>query len=987
MDNDFDLSLYYSTKEMMEITGLNQVHFDYNLAEKIKGVKYNDKWYWHKEGVEFLKKLKQEYYTTNEASDILKTVPNTMKNYLVHDNWMRVGKKLYIPKLIINDIAKKKDECYTIEETAKLLECTARNIRFKFGEEDRINFFGRVYIKKESVHTVKNNSMNNYYTMKEVIEIFGITERTFLNHYREKLKTEKILGKICCPKDIVDEEYEKSSRHKYYDIIQMQDKYGIEYMRLSEREKYSAIQYGKNAIRWLYPKEVIDANISSIKDSLPPINKDDYYTLTEISEKIERSISTITPKMQTVFEGIDVGKTRLFPKSVVDAHLELFEDTIMVQDVAKETHVKYEIGIKRLRTLLKKNNKLIKNPVSNYSFVKKNDLEQIFELCENDNKQLTPYEAYEKYKEECIPQANITNTIKALDTYAMKRLNKRRKSPADARIALCQIYKFLATRLLKELIEVDKEQVNLYIQAMGNDASINKYTLNEFVGFLNYLHKKKIYTINYENALNNNSEDEKKEAPKKDNSKKDVPYTQVEYLHLWNFVYNKIFENEYLERIINNRNSAASCLYIAMHYVALWRRSDVIDMPYPYLEILGFSTGEDFISWLQQGNKFTENMGIVMCRDMQLKIQALGVEASKNDRPLVFEFGMLQARTLGFLLGLCEAHRRIASKQNEERIGRTNHKYVIPKIAKKIFVQDKVLNEELNKILNGQKFLNKRANKSYANYVLAKSEEGKYGIGYFIVSVLRSHTLNEDFVAAITQKYLNPNVNGTIDDICLTLFDRGTFGFAKHQLLSMIDPKFELLDFKEQTSLMAELGTKNSDIEKACKSIQTRKEFVNTFITKAVTNTKDAIKVLNQIAYGTNSGESKHTKCLLRAMLSADILGENESDTLEGKFACVRGNCISCIGCPMLIQETLFMAELNMRVIDTLERALRAKSERDKEMYSQLIYDGYIPLLDEFAKEMGYSRLEEFVNLDKIELLHKEIKGIDNGNIKSSGKK
>ena len=413
-----------------------------------------------------------------------------------------------------------------------------------------------------------------------------------------------------------------------------------------------------------------------------------------------------------------------------------------------------------------------------------------------------------------------------------------------------------------------------------------------------------------------------------------------------------------------------------MHYVTEWRKENIMKMPYPNIEAIGFSTGEDFINWMKQGNEFTENMGILVCKDIQLKIQALGVKAFKNKKKIVFEFGMLQAKTLGFLLCICESHRRVEFKIAKEKdfINIESRECVVTDMTKYMFYYDEELQAEVTTILNGQKFLNKRGTKSFGNYILAKSEEGKYGIGYFLVSVMRSHTLDEKLLAAVTQKYLSPNVNGTIDDICLTLFDRGIFGFAKYQLLSMVNSQFTTLGFREQTSLINELAIQNSDIENACQVIHNNKAVVSVLITKAIKNPKDAIKVLNKIAYGPNCAGHQHTKCLLRAVISSDILNDIEIEVLDKEYVCLRENPQSCIGCPMLIQELLFMTEVNKRLLNSLERCLSSQSKVDREMYTQLIYKGYIPLLKEFEQEYGKARLSQFVDMKKVKELNNEIK-------------
>lgn len=943
---------YYSLQEIAEITGLKLDFIEKHHKEMLGSISWYNKRYYSKESLNFFKKLQQEYYTLIEACHVLGLTEYLTKKRCAEavEKGITVGGVLYLPKVIIDEIAEATstymDTLYTAKEAAQIMG-------------DSIKRLSLIYTEEKILH-----NGNVYYEKKFIDSEFKDGGKRLERKQGGRKKRE------------IDE-----PEREHYTIQEMNLKFGIEYMLISERDKYRAVTTGKNTLVWEYPKDVIDENVQQIKAALPPIKKEDYYNLKEIADKLNRNPSSLSTKTQVFFEGIDLGKTRMFPKSKVDAYIEKFKDTIPLQEIAAETHTKYKIGVRRLTTLLKKNGvEILLDARTNVYYIRTSKLEQIDELCREENMELTPYERYQRNKKHCIPQASIPNTVEVLDEFVKKRFSQNPKTQDTIRIASCYLYEFLATHLLEELSEVGQEQINLYLQQMFADTSINQGVILEFARFINYIHKKKIYAIDYNKlaALSQKNRQTKE-------SVQNEPYTESEFLKLWNLVYNKIFEPEYLERVVDNRNTAMSCLYIAMHFVTIWRQQDIMNIPYPHIERLGFSTGEDFIGWLKQGNEFTENMGIVMCKDMQLQINALGVKASKNDKTLVFEFGMLQAKGLGFLLCLCEAYRRSEQKQREGQLGRTSHKNLIADIVRKrVLYYDEVLKKELDAALNGQRFSNRRANKSYGNYILNKSEEGKFGIGYFIVSVLRSHTLDENLVASVTQKYLNRNVNGSIDDISLALFDRGTFGFAKYQLLSIIDSSFPILDFKEQTKLIKELAVKNSDIEKVCKAIQQRSHAINALITKSVKSPEDAIKVLYEIVYGPNCAGHEYTKCLLRAILSAEIM---LGDDLERKFACLRDNGTSCIGCPMLIQETMFMIELNARVIGTLERALNAESEFDRNMYAELIYDGYMPLLNEFAQELGYSRLEQFVDLDKIELLHEKIKILEDNRVEVSNNK
>lgn len=688
---------------------------------------------------------------------------------------------------------------------------------------------------------------------------------------------------------------------------------------------------------------------------------DDYYTAGQLKEKLgSECIYTVYKVNCNPFK---YGRYTLYDKKKVD---EIYELTTKITPISVVENMvrQYGVGIRRLKSLIKENGIRFLDDKSYYKFrinyIYTEDIEQIVELCKTDNSDIHPYDLYKLKVSKEVSKESLRETLHILNQFAKLRINKNKKTAKW----LSQLYAILNKHLNRELYLVSESEIQWIIDIINKEYNVSKAVYIEFVKFVNYLYKEKdivnknTYAIDY--------------AIKKSN-KSNEPYTQKEFLNLWYFIFTSIENKNLINKALENRNCAMTWLYIALHYVTIWRNESIANIEFPDLELIGFNDGEDFLAWLKAGNSFSKEMGRVICDSINTKIKAFGSRASKNNSMLVFEIGNLMVRPIGLLISICEAHRRIVEKNNEDKISTkfNSHKYLITPRMRKTVEYQKLLGGGVEKALNGAFFSNRRANKSYMNYIQNKSEQDKQGIGYFISSIMRGHKLDEEMFAQVTQVYINRNTDNTIVDISLTLMERGTMGFAKYKLLSMVNSDFKYISDKEQTKLIKDLKIRNSEIEKINEILVQRKNYINNFINRFVKSPKQAHLILNQLAYGKSQSNHDGTKCLLRAMIHSigeekHKMDEIKDIVLNERNDCIRNNPVSCIGCPMLIQEYLFLYELNNRLITVLKRFETAKTKSDKIMYTNIVFTGYLPLLQEIQNELGPEEFNIYFDMIKI---------------------
>ncbi len=653
--------------------------------------------------------------------------------------------------------------------------------------------------------------------------------------------------------------------------------------------------------------------------------------------------------------------------------IELFVDyeknTITIPELIKQLNC--NIGELALKTLLKEEQvqiiKANEHPLGTSDLVYKIEINKIRDMVEFRIKVQNESNRYAKYR---LLISNISNNKQSISktlqdfngSFIFERFENNNNTGLP--LTLSQTYEIISVMLNKDFLDYSIEDTNRILSILYNNDNYTQSVKIEFINFYNHLLQR--YNIKDKLPYSISRGDM---ILSKRNSES---YTQIQLINLFALLYKSLDDRLYLDKAIEFKVCAMVWLYMYLHYVTIWRAESITNIPIPDLNIIGFEDGESFIKWLREpSNTFTIEMGIKICDSVKRQVDSLNKRAKKNKQSLVFEAGRLMSRGTGLLLALCEAHRQIVEKNNKNT--RKNTDTVIT-----TWVQDyknyyKLFGDKYVEIIGDTPFSNLRANKAFNNYTLNYSEENGDGIGGHILSIMRGHVVNVQGISNTTPIYETRHVDNTIEAIEATLFERGTFGFAKFTFLSLCDKTFMEMDSKTQTNLINELPLSPAESESVVKGVFTQREIIVHLITKMTLSEPEGIKeLLKELAFGETVAKHNHTRCLLKAMLNSKIDDTNKEDSLgiledyKGYSLCLMPESDYCCGCPMLVGETYFLYELNELIQDSIKSLASCRSEYERYMYSNIIFKSYMPILYEAQEVLGSDIIDTFMDIESI---------------------
>lgn len=546
---------------------------------------------------------------------------------------------------------------------------------------------------------------------------------------------------------------------------------------------------------------------------------------------------------------------------------------------------------------------------------------------------------------------NIKKTLKYFNNYIIEINNTTRESSAKCIFRTCrQTYDLMNDYLTKDLFDYDEEELLELCDTVAG--KYPDYVVERFRMFSNYVMDE---TGQKKKKLSRADDDKEKE--------KVLPYDLESYFTvlgtLIRFLSNK---DDLINKIIDtkSRKNDSSLLYILTHYTACWRSADICaKLPNPNLRLIGFDSGEKFLEWFKKDDSvFTEDMGRLICKDVEYKITSTRACASKNNGKLLLYISPFLYKVYGLLLCICEAKRQ-----------RFNGESLLLKSTAKDLTE--TVNELDIEILESiGLFTNRRANKSFETYICERSEEWNMGIGYLMASVARGHKLNKQLFSETTRVYVNKDV----DKMSFMAFSSSVFSGIKYEFLDLIDEDFKENTIEEKSVKATEFGLSNYELEIMLESIAQKQAVIDKFFKENLLNKNTKRKTVVQLFYGKNS-TSKHeyAKCLLRAYISAE--NEEDIDLSKGFVKpCVYTGSKTCIGCPYLIAERYFLYELEIKLTEALNALESATSDFDKKIHLARLKDLFFPIVHEAMKELGAEYVKKVLSVDKMTSMYKQEK-------------
>lgn len=580
-------------------------------------------------------------------------------------------------------------------------------------------------------------------------------------------------------------------------------------------------------------------------------------------------------------------------------------------------------------------------------FVEKSKIKELINYFESRERYMKATTAYGKYTVFKSTVANINKdipkTLSYLDSYSLiKSNNFRGRSNTNLYYTFKNLYIYLSEGMHKEIEDLTNEELELLINYIGER---KPSLVAEFKKFYNFTMK------------NINKSD--KVLPSVRKKTKEIPGYELElYFSVIAEIMNKLCNKEFIDTLIDDWSLSSLTLYIYTHYISVWRRADIVEeIPKPNLKLIGFDNGESFKKWLKEGNTFTENMGKIICKDIETKIYAFRETASKNKSELLLYVSEYMHYTYGLLLCICEANRQTNTNVKSDTT------VLIAKGAVKTVRQRELLPKILNKqsisALEGS-FENRRANKSFESYVAKKSEEWNIGVGYIMASIFRGHKLNESLISEVTKTYINKDVN----ESSVRAFNMGVLSGVKYRLLEAIGVKITDEDKNLIDNKVSAISLTPYQTELTLKNLSYNSEIIDNFFNLILSEGRDKVKrTLGELLYGKKSyGKHVYTKCLYRAYMSS------KQDNIEftGNYTnpCINANNDGCLGCPFLLAERYFLYELSNKLKEAVSYLENAKSNIDKNIHFNRLLEFYMPLIQEAYNELGMDYVDSIVDVD-----------------------
>lgn len=369
-----------------------------------------------------------------------------------------------------------------------------------------------------------------------------------------------------------------------------------------------------------------------------------------------------------------------------------------------------------------------------------------------------------------------------------------------------------------------------------------------------------------------------------------TPYTMEQMGRLAILVFNETHPSfkKRLKDAIRNRGNAGAWLYVALHYVCSWRRSDMTHT-LPRITLPTKDYNEYFNLLKKEG--INDDMAHSITKELEDMVSVLNLQPKKTEertnQELILDIPEGARRIIGTLLGLCEAH---VQKYEHENPGETIN--YIPENSKTAAPFIRLFGDEYIDIFGKSIFNNIKANRFYLINIVEIAENEGIGTGYIIASLARAHKFTLDEKSNTTQIYLRYFKDLTDNDILLReLFERGVCSFMPYLALKMAsgEENIKSLSLNEQTNLIKKLPEpiviedslkELSDVLDICKD--NLNKLIQIFGEKDNINWNDEVKtfVTNLAGKGSN-GKTKGTKCILRA------LGKECNNMY-------RDNCIGC---------------------------------------------------------------------------------------------
>lgn len=478
--------------------------------------------------------------------------------------------------------------------------------------------------------------------------------------------------------------------------------------------------------------------------------------------------------------------------------------------------------------------------------------------------------------------------------------------------ALSEIISHCVEAEVTECTDADIERMRIYAEE-SSSALYSRY----FVDFINYV--KNTCECKYTTVLHFSLEGK----PSKQSCIKPYSVTQYFQMSYMTYIDDYIIKNKLIEKALSDPQSSYVWLYVAMHYVCAWRKSDIEGLPILHLPC----SVDEMLERIRKGQYKSDAFNISL--QLQSEINDANMEPHKTKDRQHRRFLTIEIPTslrtvfgLAYLIYCCHVHK-----------GHYINKNLTVKAYQNFY------GEKYLEVFGNVPFSNRRANKSFLDDIVSTVEK-KYGANRNIMSTrvasfARAHVEDASGLSDMISRYLSCKLDGlNQDEILMLLFETGTCSFIPFFLLEIAyGEKFSSLNVSEQTQIMCMSGLDANKSELLAKtidkayrrSLQVVNDFFRTYVTQE-SKQEAAELMLCNIVNRTAQAKEFATSCLYMAK------------RLPCPFRPRR-----CFGCGCGIYELCLFDHLMDRVKSLYTQLEQAKTPGERRKLQLLLDDEFLP--------------------------------------------
>ena len=343
----------------------------------------------------------------------------------------------------------------------------------------------------------------------------------------------------------------------------------------------------------------------------------------------------------------------------------------------------------------------------------------------------------------------------------------------------------------------------------------------------------------------------------------------------WTFHPDSWKERQLVEKAAASGKFAELWLFIALHFVCAWRKSDMLRPPLPELPYAPDETRRKILA-----GEFQDGEARELVREWLFLLELLDMKPEKTAAyggvpSLKLFIPETLEQPFGVILALAASHKNGDGRRNAPCCDRRTLEMFFGK--------------EFAEIAGRKGFLNRRANKALLQGIenSADAAPGK-PMGYMLAALARSHKGGIAELSSITDIYLkDANFTGYKPEFILReMFERGIFGFIPAMLLeSYAGEQYRKLSVSSQTQLIRHIGLSPLEIENIV-------SFVGRSLRRAERNVRETVASL---------GNSREAISALLQKISVGAVPAKQPDMICLRMAagmtCPYADRSCCVGC------------------------------------------------------------------------------------------